>query len=307
MKEIQDKRLENELKSLMSEKTTEIKIDIDKDNRNEYYIDITIPKLLSLEQMDINVLLIVKQNYPFTPPKLYFKTKHVFPHLSDGRDMAEDVLSCTWSPIFKLLDLIEKIPKFIIEYTNLLKQRCILLSGSYYLGEHYNINFLENLPVYSKRVRERVMIKGKPTDIAKLLLISDLYFCLYEIDKKNKGNAILTFWSHIKGLINIKILVNDNLCKFVWRNQLENQKLFELIIISENGEGIQTVLLQNNSKLGINYNVNRRSSEARTGSLPPTDIYIIEIQIEELEKEIRLKPTIEKVKLLMTLFENVSE
>ena len=180
MKEIQEKRLENELK-FIKESSNEITKKIIKLNTNsEYQIEITIPPSLSKCPNDIKLLLLVSNNYPFNPPKLYFISKFSFPHLCDGRDVLEDILETTWLTQYKLIDIINKIPKFILDYTKSLNEGFLILAGNFYLGSKYDLDFLEKLPVFTKRVKEKEILFGKYVESNKLLVISDLYFCLYQ-------------------------------------------------------------------------------------------------------------------------------
>lgn len=308
MKDIQEKRLENEIKFL-TESQSEIQKTIKKISKDEYHVNITIPSSLSKFALDIELLLLIQKNYPFNPPKLFFITKFIFPHLSDCRDILEDVLETAWVTQYRLVDIVEKIPKFISEYSASLHEGYLILAGNYYLGEKYDINFIESLPVYTKRVRERQLINNKPFDTNQILMISDLYFCLFEVDKKNKNLATLTFWSNIKALITIRRIVKDNICVFIWRNKLAKKKLQEIKIIIQNGEELVNLILGKMECFGINYNISQRSLEPKEGKLPNCDIDMVEKEIEEIEKKMESssKPSLELVQYLMTLYEKAVE
>lgn len=307
MKEIQHKRIENELKFIQENKTSEIKIQIRKMLKDEYCIAITIPHSISLAEIGINLSLYILNNYPFVPPKLYFKTNFAFPHLCDGRDVINDIIETQWSTENKLIDIIEKIPKFIIEYNNSLKEGYLIQAGSYYLGENYDLALIESLPIYTQRVKEIQIINSKTNEVSKLLAISDIYFCLYEYDKKNKGNATLTFWSHIRALITIKRIVKEDIYHFYWRNKLESKKSYQLSLHIANGNEIVNLIIGKMECFGIKYNITQRNLEERTGEPSPQDIDIemVENQIVEIEQQINKEPNFELVQFLMTLYEKV--
>lgn len=74
MKDIQEKRLENELallqESIIPSKFRRLKND-------EYYIDVMLPKEMvdsSGVVMDIGFLIHIVSNFPFNQPKVYCKT-----------------------------------------------------------------------------------------------------------------------------------------------------------------------------------------------------------------------------------------
>ena len=308
MKEIQEKRLENELK-FIKESSNEITKKIIKLNTNsEYQIEITIPPSLSKCSNDIKLLLLVSNNYPFNPPKLYFISKFSFPHLCDGRDVLEDILETTWLTQYKLIDIINKIPKFILDYTKSLNEGFLILAGNFYLGAKYDLDFLEKLPVFTKRVKEKEILFGKYVESNKLLVISDLYFCLYEIDKKNKNKGELTFWSNIKALITIKRIVKENICIFIWRNKFDNKKEHEIYIVIPHGEEVVNLMISKMESFGIKYNISQKTIGPKEGKLPSCDIEMVEKEIEEYEKKINQNDvSVEMVQYLILLYERAIE
>jgi len=72
MKEIQEKRIENELSILKNSL-----INIKKVNKEEYFIDVTLPhKIVDSQSVttDINFLIHMVANFPFNQPRVYCKT-----------------------------------------------------------------------------------------------------------------------------------------------------------------------------------------------------------------------------------------
>lgn len=70
-----------------------------------------------------------------------------FPHICDGRDILEDVLGQTWNSALSIVEIINKLPEFFSDFLNKLKDGMLILVGHYYLGEKYDLSFLESLPV----------------------------------------------------------------------------------------------------------------------------------------------------------------
>jgi hypothetical protein len=74
MKNIQEKRIENELTLI---KNLSINPHIKKINKEEYYITVTIPNAM-IDHIeipdDVNVVIHIGANFPLNSPKVYIKT-----------------------------------------------------------------------------------------------------------------------------------------------------------------------------------------------------------------------------------------
>ena len=308
----EEKILEKEI-SQLNQSHQGIEKKIIKLTKFEYKIEITIPSNLTECPVNIELLLIIQKGYPNISPKLFFKTNFAFPNLSDARDYTEDVLGSPWSKNNSIENIIGKIPHFIICYNQQIKEGYYIIAGKYYLGDKYDLNFIEKLPVYTKRLKQSVNLgNGKIIESNKLLMISDIYFCIFDIDNKNRNIGILSFWSNIKGLITIKRILHENSIVFVWRNKLTFQKNFELnLIVPNNGDEIINLILGKMDCFGINYNINRKSLEPKQGKIPNCDIQTVEKQIEIIEKTIREDNieniSFENIQFLMSLYESAIE
>ena len=60
----------------------------------------------------------------------------------------------TWIPSFKIIDIISKIPEFINNYIKNLQEGYLILIGNYYLGEKYDLSFLQSLPVCKRKFND---------------------------------------------------------------------------------------------------------------------------------------------------------
>ena len=74
------------------------------------------------------------------------------PCFADGKDILEDIIDSTWNVDIKLIEIIEKIPNFLFNFINKLKEGTLFFYGNYYLGDKYDINILQNLPVCNLRL-----------------------------------------------------------------------------------------------------------------------------------------------------------
>ena len=76
-----------------------------------------------------------------------------------------------------------------------------------------------------QKVKEKVNVDGKEKDIPRVLMVSDIYICLFEQDKWTKNNLTLTFWSNLRSLVTIKKTINGDICKFYWKQKNKKVKI----------------------------------------------------------------------------------
>jgi len=74
-------------------------------------------------------------------------------------------------------------------------------------------------------VKEKIEIDGKIKELNRILVLSDMFFCIFEPEKKN--HLLLTFWATIKSLVTIKKTINGEMCRFFWKQK--NKKVYKII------------------------------------------------------------------------------
>ena len=225
MKDIQEKRLEKEISNL--ESSPYFYRISKKISKEEMFIELIYKHPNLPDEPSIVFVLQVLLNYPFNPPRVYCKSPFSYPIIADGRDLLEEILNHSWTTNLKLIDIAEKIPFYISEFLNNLKDGNIFLSGSYTLGEKYDLSFLEQLPVFISKAKEKININGKEKEFNKILLVGDMFFCLFDQDFFNRNNLTLTFWSNIRALVTIKKTIQGDNCRFLWKQK--NKKVNFLI------------------------------------------------------------------------------
>ena len=131
--EIKNNILIQELNEIMADQE-EIKKTII--NNNKFYIELelTIPESLTQVPYPIKFLLKITSEYPDKEPELYCITKFSYPHIYDGRNLIDEVLKSKWNNDTYNLDIIiNRIPKFIVEFNSSLEDGYLLLVGKYML------------------------------------------------------------------------------------------------------------------------------------------------------------------------------
>ena len=257
------------------------------EQNNDYYIlEIIFPKEITLTKDDIKFLLYINKEYPKIEPELYCLTVFSNPHLCDGRNLINNIINGEWSNNQLPIEIIiNKIPKFIIKYNEHKDNNNIV--GKFSLNKYYQINFLRNLPIFFHVISNE----------NKIITISDISLCLYDLDK-NLGFCKLSFFVDIKDLIEIKINSNENKINLKYKNSLNN-KTKKININTSFYETINTILKE---KMQI--------YQKKTGKLPDIDINNVEKEIEEREKELKNKENnynLEKHLYLMSLYQKAVE
>ena len=279
-------------------------------NYNKDYIELelSIPELLTQSKYPILFLLKVNMKYPKEEPELYCITKFSYPHIYDGRNLLKDVLKSQWSNDIHNLDLIiNRIPRFIIEFNNSLEEGYLLLVGNYTIGHIYPLNRIQELPIFHKNVKQKEMIKNKITKKNKILTISDLSFCLYE--KDTKKTVKLTFQADLNNLITLKRNMQQNTILFIWKDKNKENEKIEIETVTTETEEIKTTLLEKMELFGKEYNVSQKVIKKRMGKLPCNNIEHVEKQIENIEKQFNDNKNInmDLDHKLMTLYQTAVE
>ena len=279
--------LMNEITEILSEQD-EIKKKLITQNNAYIELEISIPESLTQITFPIKFILKISKDFPKEEPELYCITKFCYPHIYDGRNLIDEVLKSKWvNNIYNLDTIINRIPKFIIEFNSSLEDGYLLLVGKYKINQIYLTERIKQFPIYIKNVKENIKIKNKNTKVNKILTISDLSFCLYE--KENKQYSKLTFQSDLSNLISIKRNTEFNTITFIWKKKDNDKEKIDIEIITNDTEEIKKILLEKMELFGKEYNVNQKIIKKRMGKLPYTDIEKVEKQIKLIEKEFEEK------------------
>ena len=226
----------------------------------------------------------INKDYPNKEPELYCLTEFSHPHLCDGRNLINDIINGEWNKKkLPLETLINKIPNFIIKFNELIQNDNTIIVGKYILKKMYKINFIKELPIFFH----------DKLNNNKILTISDISLCFFDLDKKNEGHCLLSSYIDIKDIIGIISKPNKKMITVKYKNK----KTKSINIITPNYEEIQSIL---NEKMKI--------YQKKSGKLPDIDIVKVEQEIEEKEKELNKQETnVDEVMNLMSLYQKAVE
>ena len=255
-------------------------------NYNKDYIELelSVPESLTQSQFPIQFLLKIAMEFPKEEPELYCITKFSYPHIYDGRNLLNAVLKNNWEKDKYNLDLIiNRIPRFIIEFNNSLEEGYLLVVGKYMINHIYSLDRIKEYPIFHQNVKQIEKIKNKIYKKNKILTISDLSFCLYEIESKHL--AKLTFQGDLNDLISIKRNTQENTITSIWKDKKKENENIEIELLTNETEKIKSTLLEKMELFGKEYNVSQKIIKKRMGKLPCSNIENVEKQIEKMEKE----------------------
>ena len=130
----------NEIQEILNDQEMIQKKLIENNDENNYYLELNFPGGLILKSFEVKFLFIIPSTYPKQEPELFCLTTFSYPHISDGRNLINDVINSEWTYENIPLDfIINKIPKFIIKYSNYSDKSLII--GKYILKKLYPINY----------------------------------------------------------------------------------------------------------------------------------------------------------------------
>ena len=286
------------------------------EKKDFYELEIIILKDYIQTEQDISLLIIIPFNYPKYEPEIYCLTEFCHPHLCDGRNLLFDIIKDKWQrDVHNLEFIINKLPGFFVSFLEARKKKGNYIAGSFILNKYYNINRLKDLPIFfhliTHKEKKITLYKIKSH---KIITISEISFCMFELDNNHTGYCKLVFFADLKDLIGIQLDTKNNEIEIKFKNLLKDKKHTKIEIISSNSENISRILLENQKKfLSYNNNYNHNNSIIDNGKKELSEeekkIMMIEKQILYVEKSITVgdKPKKGQIKYLINLYKNAIE
>jgi ubiquitin-protein ligase len=283
-----------------------------------FELEITILKDMIQTKKDISLLIIIQYTYPQSEPEIYCLTEFCSPNICDGRNLLFDIIKKKWQKKVHNLDyVINKLPGFFISFIESRKKNKNFIVGKFELNKLYSLDRLKELPIYFHLITHKEKKSTfKSVKTHKIITISEISFCMYEIDNNNKGYCKLIFFADLKDLIGTKLESKKTEIEIKWKNLSNDKKSIKIEIISSNYENINKILLdnqkaflnnsneinENKEKIGSsnNNNNNKESKEQSIEAHKGTDIKDsdnkshenkIEDNINESKKELDKKKT----------------
>ena len=277
-------------------------------NKDYIELELEVSESLAQSKYPIKFLLKITMKFPEEEPELYCITKFSYPHIYDGRNLLNSVLKKKWEKNIHNLDvIINRIPRFIIEFNNSLEEGYLLLVGNYMINHLYSLDRIKLMPIFQLNVKQNERIKNKIIKKKKLLTISDLSFCLYDFESKHL--AKLTFQANLNDLVTIKRNTQENTIIFLWKDNNKANQNVEIEILTNDTDIIKSTLLEKMELFGKECNVSQKIIKKRMGKLPCSNIEHVEKQIGKIEKDFNDNKNInmDLVHKLNTLYQTAVE
>ena len=238
-------------------------------DKKEYYINITISKkIFKYDEiltnnnipLDIYFILHITPNFPINRPRLFCLTslRPINLNICDAKDILNLVLeSDKWDNKISAKDIIIKLPDFLNNFYE--KSRGLYFIGKYDLDFEYDYKILKTIPYsYFSEVDQIINEKTSLTE-KRLLMITDLFFLIFSFQYgvlSYYSNIKLVFWASIKSIFGMKN--TDNLFQFEF-SKTEDHRIF-LFFKTQQGAKIMDIVLENLRNMGIDYSINKKSS-----------------------------------------------
>jgi len=184
---------------------------------------------------DIKFHILLDEEFPGSQPIVNCITNFVFPTIFDNRNLLFSIIKHNWTKNSNLQEIINGIPYFILRVSENCLLDTLVYYGEYNIDKIYNINeFLLNDEInffrcYQYFVNKKNIIKTRKD---RYIILTDVYFLLFDPLQENKNLAKLLFWGDIRQLSNfrceeIKGETSDSLI-LEWKNGKQVQISFEL-------------------------------------------------------------------------------
>ena len=210
----------------------------------------TFPKELTEEEIVFR--LIIDTFSLKISPKLYCLTPYCFPHLADGRDLYKELRNSKNSNQGLSFD---NLLVDILEFIKINFERGgLIFCGNYYLGSKYDLRILQKGCENIINVKENSVVNGKKVKFNRVLILSDVYFLLFEQEKWYKNNLTLLFWSSINNIEKIQKVKDNKTIILHWtQKNKETPYLMNLTITQR--ESFINDLLEKMKTFGMNFDI----------------------------------------------------
>ena len=227
---------------------------------------IKIPKEIlnkEISQISIEFLLIMDLYKPKFIPKLYCLSPYCYPHFADGRDIFRELPSSkNPKKAFSFSNILSEILEFI--KANFQKGG-LYFFGKYYLGSRYDLRMLQkacsNKNIFN--VKENLVLNGKSIKLNRIVILSDVYFLMFEQEKWYKNNLVLIFWSSISNIQKIQKVKDSKTLILQWTQKENDNYAMSLTLIQR--DNFINFILDKMHQFGMAYDVQKFEEDKEKG------------------------------------------
>ncbi len=188
---------------------------------------------------DIKFHIILDEDFPESLPNVVCLTNFVFPTIFDNRNLLFSIIKHNWNKDSKIDEIIEGIPYFIMRVNENHIMSTLVYYGDYQIDKIYNMNeFLINEEIdffkcfqYTQK-NENESKNEKKIKNERYIILTEVYFLLFDPLETNKNFGKLLFWGDIRQLSNFRCSeIKEEKCDSLileWKNGKQVQISFEL-------------------------------------------------------------------------------
>lgn len=284
------------------------------DTQQKLTVQITYMRYTKLNPLPVNIVfvIIITNEVPETLPIVKCLTNFSFPTCFDNRNLLYSIINHHWVSNSNIEEIIEKIPSFITRVMENNHNKILVYYGDYIIDKIYNINeFLANSDLSFFKIHQFVR-KGKDKiKKDRYIILTDIYFLLFDPVPDMKNLAKLLFWGDIRQIISCKgSSSNTESILLEWKNDNRMVINFEILFLSSSIKEFVESSNKKIAKLRENYKIfqddmNKPEEDGLKDMNQNIDKLILLIKYKEnlLEK----KHSINLIKELMSLYQKVIE
>lgn len=128
-----------------------------------------------------------------------------------------------WLKSNTIIDIIDKLPEFIAKTEENEQNKILVYYGDYTIDQIYNMNdFMLNAELVFTKVKQRFKKKETKNKFVlkdRYIVLTDIYFLLFDPVPDRKNFAKLLFWGDIRQILSNRVLnFSDEILLIDWRN-----------------------------------------------------------------------------------------
>jgi hypothetical protein len=153
------------------------------------------------------------------------------PTLFDNRNLLLSIIQKNWGENSLIDEIIEKIPNFITRVLENQDNKILVYYGDYYIDKIYDMNeFMTNRDLWFFKVKDVKYSKNKKVEKERFIILTDIYFLLFEPIPNKKNFSKLVFWGDVRQIASSKGSSTDSgLIELEWKGDANSYIKFSFI------------------------------------------------------------------------------
>lgn len=230
----------------------------------------------------------------------------------DNRNLLFSIISTNYVLRVTLVDIVSKIPQFLNRLEENTDNKILVYYGDYKIDDIYEMNdFLSNRDIHFYKLQQ-VFVSGKSGKKIitrdRYVVLSDIYFLLFDPVPDNKNFGKLLFWGDIRQLSSSKGSTDhSNRLILEWKNQEKSLVAFELVFNNIPVNEFLETSIRKINKLKDSFNIFHDELTKPNSDKSGYDYDKLVLLIQFKEELLKKQNSINTIRELMSLYQNVIE